>query len=400
MGNSLTEFETLSLISRALQAAQDAAGILRALRESLASDAHALLHLSAERFTHKSALLCMAGDNSVTQTLDVAFSTWVSDSAHSVTFVEDSAGDDQPLGKLAAQYGAQSHVCVYLQDQGKLHGLIVIGYSERRTFDDTQRRLYEAFSAQANTIAQNHRLVAELQANNEYLERQIRVLETLNLLANSLGTDTDEQMLMDITMQSLVDATGADHAAAALIEPDGESALVVSEYPLQGAMGARLPTNANPVFTMLLQNKSAPILIEDIATDPRITPDVYATLDGVGVKSLIIAPLVVGDKLIGSVGLDLYTRERHFTPDVIDLADALTSQLAIYLQDTRERRARERSRDRAQAVDRIAGGFAVLNHADDLIMAAARGLQELLSAERVSIRLGRPPASEPSTRVT
>jgi GAF domain-containing protein len=342
----------------------------------------------------------MTGEKSITQILDADFSTWASDSARSVTFVEDTAGDDQPLAKLAAQYGAQSHVCIYLQDRGKLHGLIVISYSERRTFNDMQRRLYEAFSAQANIIAQNYRLAAELQANNEYLERQIRVLETLNLLANSLGADTDEQVLMDVTMQSLVDATGADHAAAALIEPDGESALVVSEYPLQGAIGARLPAKSNPVFALLLQNKSAPILIEDIAADPRIMPDVYAALDGIGVKSLIIAPLVVGDKLIGSVGLDLYTTERHFALDVIDLVDALTSQLAIYLQDTRERRARERSRDRAQAVDRIAGGFAVLNHADDLIMAAAHGLAELLSAERVSIRLGRPPTSEPSTRVT
>jgi GAF domain-containing protein len=104
--------------------------------------------------------------------------------------------------------------------------------------------------------------------------------------------------------------------------------------------------------------------------------------------------LIVADKLIGSVGLDLFTTTRSFNPDTLDLVEAVTNQLAIFLQDVRTRRERERSIEQVRLLDQIGSRFLTLNRVDALLEEAARGLQGYLKSNRVVIRLGNPTESE------
>ncbi|MCA9910053.1 MAG: GAF domain-containing protein, partial [Anaerolineae bacterium] len=204
--------------------------------------------------------------------------------------------------------------------------------------------------------------------------------------------DTDEAGAMLATMKTLVEATGADHAATVLIEPDGKSAFVRGEYPDQGSIGVPIAVEGNPLLDLLSREMGRPILIEDIEHDSLISPEVLEPLRTLGAKSVIIAPLTVGGELIGSVGLDLYTLERKFSPDMVELVDALTSQLAIYVQDVRARRAEALQFEQTQMVDQIVNRFRALNRVDNLLQEAARGLQEMMNAKRVAIRLGDTPA--------
>lgn len=191
-------------------------------------------------------------------------------------------------------------------------------------------------------------------------------------------------------MKSLVEITAADHAGVVLINDDGISATVTAEYPDQGVVGTQIEARDNPVFTELLKGRRTPLLLEDIATDPRISPRVRELLLGLGTKALIITPLVVGEKLIGSVGLDLYAAGRRFTPDTLDLVETLTGQLAVFLQDVALRRDRERANEQVRILDKVGSHMLALNRVDDLLVEAARGLQLLLNTERVIIRLGDP----------
>ncbi|MCA9907511.1 MAG: GAF domain-containing protein, partial [Anaerolineae bacterium] len=144
----------------------------------------------------------------------------------------------------------------------------------------------------------------------------------------------------------------------------------------------------NPVLDLLRQDMSRPLLIEDIEQDKLIAPTVLEALRGIGIKSIIIAPLTVGGELIGSVGLDMYSLERKFSPQMIELVDALTSQLAIYIQDARARRSAALRLEHSEMVERVIDRFRTLNLVDSLLLEAARGLQEMLDAKRVAIRLG------------
>jgi GAF domain-containing protein len=255
-----------------------------------------------------------------------------------------------------------------------------------------QMRLLEAFASQTGIILENQRLLGAAADYAERLSRQVRVLETLNTLANSVGRGLDEQEVMAQTLQTLVATTEADHAGIVLIDPDGKMGTVVSEYPIQGAVGLRIEREGNPIFTELLAGRATPFLINDIESNSQITPLVRQLLTGIGTKSIIIAPLNVNGQLIGSVGLDLYTTDRQFQPDVVELVSTLTNQLAIYMQDARARHEREESAHQAQVLDSISSRLIALNSVDDLMQEAVRSLTELLDAKRVIIRLGTPDA--------
>jgi GAF domain-containing protein len=388
-GSAPNPWQQLYEMQHALSLAEDVEGMLRALGSTAAARASALVHVSIDPAARQSVLAyqIVGGiEMRPAQALAMSFDDLNQDSA-AVGFATASDSDPSSLRPLAQQFSARSHAWIILRDQEETRDILLLIYEQRREFDAQQRRLIEAFAQQAQILAHKHRQLKQAHLHNQYLERQVSVLETLNLLANSVGGQSDEQAVMDAAMQNLVQAAGADHAAIALIEPDGQRAVVRSEYPAQGAVGAEFPVESNPIFNTLLRERYAPILVEDLNNDERITPAVYEVLNNFGIKSLIIAPLNVGGRLIGSLGVDLYSNERKFDPQIIDLVDALTNQLALYVQDSRARHERQQMEARTAAIDRIVNRFAALNRADDLIQEAARGLQEVFNAKRITIHL-------------
>jgi GAF domain-containing protein len=232
------------------------------------------------------------------------------------------------------------------------------------------------------------------QVDAERLRNQVRVLEALRALTEAVGSQNEDGPVMSLTMRALVEITAADHAGVVLIDPDGAMGTVASEYPEAGALGIKIEAKDNPVFNELLKGRKSPFQIDDVETDARISPRVRELLQGLGTKAVIIAPLIVGEKLIGSVGLDLFTTTRRFKPDTLDLVETLTNQLAIFLQDVRTRRERERAIEQVRLLDQIGSRFLALNRVDDLLQEAARGLQGYLKSDRVIIRLGNPKESE------
>ncbi|MCL4251246.1 MAG: GAF domain-containing protein [Anaerolineae bacterium] len=387
---AMDEIQTLYAINQQLPSAEDISAIMRVLQSTVAADAASLLHIAIERMNHTISLqYALTGDSATipAQKLDIPFNS-IANQAQTIDFFEQSGNTDDSLSALVTRHGGQSHIVIPLIDQGRVSDFIVVVYKSARTFTPAIRQLFEFFARQANVVAQNQRLLRESQSGNAHFERQLKVLETLNLLANSIGVDTDEQGIMLVTMQTLVEATGADHAGTVLIDPDGKAASVTSEYPDQGAIGVNIDVANNPVIDLLRQDMSRPILIEDVEHDKLIAPTVLEALRGIGIKSIIIAPLTVGGELIGSVGLDMYTLDRKFSPEMIELVDALTSQLAIYIQDARARRSAAMRLEHSQMVEQVINRFRTLNLVDSLLLEAARGLQEMLDARRVAIRLG------------
>ncbi|MCC6616353.1 MAG: GAF domain-containing protein [Anaerolineae bacterium] len=384
--------QTLYTINQHLTKAENIHAILMVLQGTLAMDAATLLHITSDRIS-RAVLLQegLAGDESITaRKLDIPYEH-ITALPQTVTFVDvsDKAADD--ISALAVKHGGHSHIVIPLADQGRVADILVVVYKTQRAFDPPTRQLYEMFANQASMTMQNRRLLRESQTGGIDYERQFHVLETLNLLANSVGVDTDEAGAMLATMKTLVEATGADHAGTVLIEPDGKSAFVRSEYPDQGAIGVPIAVESNPLIDLLRQEMGRPILIEDIEHDQLISPEVLEPLRALGAKSVIIAPLTVGGELIGSVGLDLYTLERKFTPDMVEMVDALTSQLAIYVQDVRQRRVEALRFEQTEMIDHVINRFRTLNLVDSLLLEAARGLQEMMNAKRVAIRLGDTP---------
>jgi GAF domain-containing protein len=385
---STLEIQRFYEINSSLNLAQDMAEVLLSLQATLALHAVAIAHVALTGGARLEHVLMGDGRQSTpNEALDFSLTTGIDP----VEFIPKAAAP-APIAVLMGRYDAQSAAQLAVKIEGAVTDALYVFYDNAEPPDEMQMRLLEAFASQTGIILENQRLLGAAADYAERLSRQVRVLETLNTLANSVGRGLDEQEVMAQTLQTLVATTEADHAGIVLIDPDGKMGTVVSEYPIQGAVGLRIEREGNPIFTELLAGRATPFLINDIESNSQITPLVRQLLTGIGTKSIIIAPLNVNGQLIGSVGLDLYTTDRQFQPDVVELVSTLTNQLAIYMQDARARHEREESAHQAQVLDSISSRLIALNSVDDLMQEAVRSLTELLDAKRVIIRLGTPDA--------
>ncbi len=386
------EVQLLHDIQRALRAAHDVPGVLDALAHTL-TQTETLLHIDLGR--PMTAQLQHMRVDGQTQTLAEPFDLHRTNlertfSRELVIFYEDSAADSSPVGQVVGRWRGRSHACLALRAEKRITDLIVAIYAKPRTFDLQTRRLFEAFAGQAESVMQNLRLREMIARDSRQFERQVLVLETLNALASSVGAQTDENEVMMLTLHTLLEALQADHGGVVLIDPDGQRGTIVGEYPPTGMVGQSIEVASSPVFQMLEKDRSQPLLIDDVETDPRITPDARRLLLQVGTRSLVVAPLVIGDQLIGTIGLDIFEEGRGFSADAVELIDALAAQLAVYIRDVRTRQQAAQQAAIAQQADRMIGRFMELNQVDELLNAAARGLAAMVDARRVTIRLGMP----------
>ncbi|MCA9908228.1 MAG: hypothetical protein KC519_06225, partial [Anaerolineae bacterium] len=236
---AMDEIQTLYAINQQLSSAEDIGAIVRVLQSTIAVDADSLLHVALERLNNTIALqyaLTLDDTTIPARKLDIPFNN-IANQPQTIDFIEESGNREDSLSALVTRHGGQSHIVIPLIDQGRASDFILVVYKSARTFAPATRQLFEFFAREANIVAQNQSLLRESQSGNAHFERQLKVLETLNLLANSIGVDTNEQDIMLVTMQTLVEATGADHAGIVLIDADGKAASVMSEYPDQGAIG-------------------------------------------------------------------------------------------------------------------------------------------------------------------
>ncbi len=148
--------------------------------------------------------------------------------------------------------------------------------------------------------------------------------------------------VLETICQKLAQAFAVPQAAVAMLNADGSESHVVAEYLSEGrpsGLGMVFPIKGNLSAEKVLQT-GQPLVIQNVQTDPLMV----ATRDSLafrGTVTMLIAPILVGGKVIGTFGMDSLT-ERVFTPDEIELVQRVmatagqalsNAQLYTKLQD-------------------------------------------------------------------
>lgn len=226
------------------------------------------------------------------------------------------------------EHGIYAFVSMGLQVGRKLTGLMTFGASDALPMNATQQANFRALADQIAITLENRNLLTKL-------SQQVGVLRTLNDLASNVDSSQDEKQLLDRTCEALVDTLKVDHVGFALLDGDGKWTTVISEFPPQGVIGTKLNTRDDPLQRELREKREA-VLVEDMENDARLEANNRRVLREIGIKSLLVLPVLdVNERYIGSVGFDLYTRDRHFTPEVIEIARTVTAQVSVSLQNIR-----------------------------------------------------------------
>lgn len=176
-------------------------------------------------------------------------------------------------------------------------------------------------------------LLAELQAKNELLSRKFAQLDALYQAARSLAVarDLDELLVKIVTLATEV--IGARVGSIMLVEPETQGLVVKAALGLEPEIvrTTRLPFGSS--IAGYVAQRSEPVVVADVETDSRFARVAKAKYE---TKSLLCAPLVVKQEVLGVINLADKRGGGVFGPDDLQLLVTFASQVAVAIDDARQ----------------------------------------------------------------
>ena len=184
----------------------------------------------------------------------------------------------------------------------------------------TARVVYEEGSSEAAYFDCSMQDITERKRIEAELERRLNETLLLNRVMAAASSALEPNAVLRIMCEELALALNLPQAAFALLDPDRAYLTVVAEYRAESrpsALGVVIPVAHNRA-TQYVLDYQAPLAIHNAQTDPRQAV-IHDLEKQRGVVSLLIVPVVIHDRVIGTLGLDSL-EPRDFSVEEIELS--------------------------------------------------------------------------------
>jgi GAF domain-containing protein/anti-sigma regulatory factor (Ser/Thr protein kinase) len=236
--------------------------------------------------------------------------------------------------ELQRMFGHRTMLAIPLLRNATAVGAIALFRFEVRPFSARQVELLQTFADQAVIAIENVRLFTELQASNRELttalDQQTATSEILRVISSS---PTDHRPVF----QAIVDsAQRLLRCHSATVRLGAERRLVA--FTATTFDGDPLPAPSESLASLtpddFLSNEG-PLVVTDMQTDPRISPDRRANARARGFRSVLRVPLLQRDA--GIAGYINVTRRQPgpFADDEIRLLETFADQAVIAIENVR-----------------------------------------------------------------
>src|SRR5207245_2205471 len=221
--------------------------------------------------------------------------------------------------------GMRSMLCVPLKDAGEVIGVISAFATRPGAFTSHHQRVLEAFGEQAGIAIHNARLFEE----SVRRARETRaLLEAGRAVTASLEVDRTIRVILEEARGVL----GVDSCGLATLEPGTGEFVTVASLDLPPAMVKDIRIRVGEGIGGLAVRERRPVQSRDLYNDPRARYPELAR--ATGFRSMLAAPLRVGDRVIGLISV--FRRDVHaFSDSDEELLLALADQAAIALEHAR-----------------------------------------------------------------
>ena len=232
--------------------------------------------------------------------------------------------------------------------QEKIGGLIVLG--KLAPLGYTQKHASSAFALgrQGAVVLETTRLEAQSRANLLVLQQRARRLASINRITGVITSSLDRDEVFYMTAQLLIELFEADHCSIAMIAEPGDQAVVTAEYPDTSSLGLTIPQLDNKTLEFLTRYGTA-LALGDVE-DSKVDDVTRNVLRQYGVKATLIAPLIVRDRVIGTLSVDMTSGTREFTDEECETLVTIAGQVAMAV-------SRANLYEEALAVNRLRTAF-------------------------------------------
>lgn len=187
-------------------------------------------------------------------------------------------------------------------------------------------------AVERDRLYEEQRLSAELNAALAAVDRAIH---------SSLDPDL-------VSRRSVIEGTralGADSSVLSLHEEGGFR--VTHSYGwTEDLTGLFLPDERDP-HGLLAMRSGETLAVDDARSDPRVDPDLMRAY---GVQSVILAPLVVGKRSIGTISFNHLKAPHHFSAREVEFVTQLATSLSLALENAQLMAGQRRGQQLAEAL--------------------------------------------------
>ncbi len=241
----------------------------------------------------------------------------------------------------------RSQLSVPIAGKGQVLGVITLESETPAAFDTHAVSFTEHLGNQAAIALGNARLY-------EKAQRRLRETSILYEASQQLTGVLDPDMLAARVVEQACKALDSTSCLLEFLDKPAHQLQVVASFT---APSARVAITATP-YSAACQTKDYPATLRLLETreplvvyanDPQADPAELRLLKESHQQAALIAPLVAGDTVIGIVEW-LDDRPRRFNDEEIRLAQTITNQAAISIENSRLFQGIAEARDRLQAI--------------------------------------------------
>src|SRR5215510_7767008 len=262
-----------------------------------------------------------------------------------------AAGAEFPVGQAdAVRAGYRTTLSVPLLREGEAIGVIHLRRREVRPFTDTQIALLQTFANQAVIAIENVRLLKELEARNRDLTATSEILRVIS------SSPTDVQPVFEAIVRSAQHLlNGVTAMMTRLVGDEVHLAAITSAIEaVRARIGTFFPRPlAGTGHLEHVVRHRIPYAITDTETDPTILPLTRENARAMGVRSLLLIPMLRDEAVIGTIHVS--RREPGgFSDDEVALLKTFADQAVIAIENVRLFKELEaRTQELTRSVDEL-----------------------------------------------
>jgi PAS domain S-box-containing protein len=258
--------------------------------------------------------------------------------------IQDVAQVEELGGKTFGEGQPRSIVAVPIMMGGKIIGMLSAQSYLPDIYTEDEQQILSTLANQAAVAIQNGRLFSESRRLADELEQRVvertaelareqRNTETLLRILTEASSTLDLDRALNRTLALLNDAIGAEQGSIMLVNPDDNTIQYRAGY---GYLTPVMTEGPRPTALKVGEGLAGWVIkhrelvhVADVRKDKRW---VKIPLSSSNHRSVIAAPLIVGEEVIGAI-LVFHRQVGFFTPEATNLVQAIGNQVAVAINN-------------------------------------------------------------------
>jgi signal transduction histidine kinase/HAMP domain-containing protein len=166
------------------------------------------------------------------------------------------------------------------------------------------------------------------------LDKRNLELAALIKTNQSISSGLDLKKVLDIVVREAVGIVNVSYCSVILIEKGAIYGTVASEYSpkqIKPSLGEILSLKDSPMLNEVYQDRKY-VLLQDISGSTLSSKE-REMAERLEMKSVIVVPLVLGEKTLGTIQLGSIGEAKEFTGEEIGICQAIANQAAIAIEN-------------------------------------------------------------------